>query len=106
VSYWFDALTPKALEEIQSFLPEGALVETAPRYTGYPLLREWGFWRRDLKAEDEHPQYLILYSRRGYFSQIPRLARIAKEEVPLWSLKCRDVPLVRLYRVPGEGGER
>jgi 4-amino-4-deoxy-L-arabinose transferase-like glycosyltransferase len=104
VSYWFDALTPRALKEIQALLPEGALVETAPRYTGYPLLRKWGLWRPDLKAEDEQAQYLVLYSRRGYFSQIQRLARIEKEEVPLWSLKCSDVPLVRLYRLSGEPG--
>jgi 4-amino-4-deoxy-L-arabinose transferase-like glycosyltransferase len=99
VTYWFDAFTPEAREDVQARLPRGARVWTAPRYTGYPLLRAWGFWRGDIVDDEERPEYLILYSRYGYLSQVPRLAQIAREESPLWSLRSEGVPLIRLYRI-------
>jgi len=110
-SYWFDAFTPQARDAVQALLPEGARVATAPRYPGYPLLRSWGLWRRDLVETDleEGAQYLVLYSRRGYIAQVPAVRAIAEQGIPLWSLKCQDVPLVRLYRLPpslSQGGER
>ncbi|HWX25001.1 MAG TPA: glycosyltransferase family 39 protein, partial [Vicinamibacteria bacterium] len=83
VTYWFDALTPQALREIEDRLPEGARVWTAPHYTGYRLLRKWGAWRPDLASEDsdEDPDYalhldadyLILYTRKGYLERVPFL---------------------------------
>jgi 4-amino-4-deoxy-L-arabinose transferase-like glycosyltransferase len=102
VTYWFDAFTPQAREAVQALLPEGARVRTAPRYTGYPLLREWGQWRRDLQDDDERPQFLILYGRKGYYTQIPELAAIAERATPLWALRVQGVALVRLYRGEGE----
>jgi 4-amino-4-deoxy-L-arabinose transferase-like glycosyltransferase len=101
-SYWFDALTPEAREKIQALLPEGARLATAPRYTGYPLLRAWGLWRQDIVDADlgEGAAYLLLYSRRGYIAQVPSLRRISEEETPLFALKLQEVPLLRLYRLP------
>jgi hypothetical protein len=97
VTYWFDALTPEARDALQALLPVGARVQTAPRYTGYPLLRQWGLWRRDIQDDDDHPQYLILYGRKGYFAQVPALAQIVSTEKPLWVLRFRGVPLILLY---------
>jgi hypothetical protein len=101
VSYWFDALTPEARVEVQALLPRGARLQTAPRYTGYPLLRAWGLWREDLVDDEEEPEYLLLLSRKGYYTQIPSLARIEAQETPVWSLRARGVALLRLYRLPG-----
>jgi 4-amino-4-deoxy-L-arabinose transferase-like glycosyltransferase len=109
VTYWFDALTPQALREVQDHLPEGARVWTAPHYTGYRLLRKWGAWRRDLVSEDgdEDPDYalhvdadyLILYTRKGYLHRVPFLRRAFEEGVPRWSLRFEGVQLVGLYRM-------
>jgi 4-amino-4-deoxy-L-arabinose transferase-like glycosyltransferase len=99
VSYWFDAFTPEAREAVQALLPRSARVSTAPRYTGYPLLRQWHLWRADLQDDEEDPQYVILYSRKGYFTQVPRLAELAERAMPIWALRFQGVPLVRLYRL-------
>jgi hypothetical protein len=100
-SYWFDAYTPAALREVQARLPRGARVWTFPPYAGYSLLREWGMWRSDLTegdlSEENHANYLVLYSRFGWFPVITGMERIYEDNPTVWSLQCRGVQLVGLY---------
>ena len=101
VSYWFDAYTPAALQEVQARLPPGARVWTFPPYAGYDLLREWGLWRTDLAGPDpgdtNFADYLVLYSRLGWFPVITGMDRFYEQKPPMWSLRCRGVQLVGLY---------
>ena len=100
VSYWFDALTPTALEDIQQHLPPGSRVWTFPRYDGYPLLREWGLWRPNLvDADVGQADYLLLYSRKSRFYAIPGIEQTYERGQPLWSLECRGVQIIGLYRL-------
>jgi 4-amino-4-deoxy-L-arabinose transferase-like glycosyltransferase len=105
VSYWFDAFTPRAVEEVQLRLPPGVKVWTAPRYTGYELLRRWGRWRPDLQEADEtDAEFLLLYSRKGLIYSRPTLQAIYERESPVWSLRFRGVQLMGLYRLEPRRG--
>jgi hypothetical protein len=106
VSYWFDAMTPKAIREIQDRLPLGAVVWTYPSYPGYRALRDWGMWRSDLSSGERGADYLVLYTRRASIEVRPDVRRIYEGETPVWSLQCEGVQLVGLYRLSPEGSSR
>jgi hypothetical protein len=100
VSYWFDAYSPRALQEVQERLPQGARVWTFPRYPGYALLREWGLWRRDLVDGDiGEADYLVLYSRKSRFYALPGIEEVYLRREPIWSLRCQGVQIIGLYRL-------
>jgi hypothetical protein len=106
-TYWFDALNPRALREIQARLPQGASVWTFPSYPGYPFLRKWGLWREDLSSGGEGSAFLILYGRRASLEARTDLLRVYQEQPPLWAQTCQGVELVGLYRlVPAEASDR
>jgi 4-amino-4-deoxy-L-arabinose transferase-like glycosyltransferase len=98
VSYWFEAYTPEALEQVQRQLPRGAKVWTFPKYEGYPLLRQWGLWREDLVEGDiGDADFLILYARKSRFHGIPGIEDYYTRGRPIWSLRCRGVQVIGLY---------
>ena len=100
VSYWFEAFSPRALHEIERLLPQGARVWTFPQYPGYTLLRQWGLWREDLEDGDiGAADYLILYTRKSRFYAVPGVEGVYLNQRPLWSLRCRGVQLVGLYKL-------
>ena len=102
ISYWFEAYTPAALEQVQRQLPVGAKVWTFPKYEGYPLLRRWGLWRKDLVEGDiGDADFLILYARKSRFRGIPGIEDYYTRERPNWSLRCRDVQIIGLYPLRG-----
>jgi 4-amino-4-deoxy-L-arabinose transferase-like glycosyltransferase len=100
ISYWFEAYTPAALEQVQRQLPLGAKVWTFPKYEGYPLLRQWGLWREDLVEGDiGDADFLILYARKSRFHGIPGIEDYYTRGRPIWSLRCRGVQIIGLYRL-------
>jgi 4-amino-4-deoxy-L-arabinose transferase-like glycosyltransferase len=99
-TYWFDALTPRVLGEIQERLPKGARVWTFPAYPGFHFLREWGLWRDDLHSGREGAGYLVLYSREASIASDPSVREIVGRSELLYSRALEGVPLVRLYRLP------
>jgi hypothetical protein len=100
VSYWYDALTPGALAELQQHLPRGARVWVFPRYEGVPLLRRWGLWRPDLEEGDiGRADYLLLYTRKSRFYAIPGIEQTYQHGQPVWSYKRRGVEIVGLYKL-------
>ena len=100
-TYWFDALNPRVLGEIEGHLPPGARVWTFPAYPGFHFLREWGLWREDLRSGRPGAGYLLLYSRRASIESDAEVREIEARAEPLWAVSLEGVPLVRLYRVPG-----
>lgn len=102
ISYWFEAYTPDALDQLQRQLPRGAKVWTFPKYEGYPLLREWGLWREDLVEGDiGDADFLILYARKSRFHGIPGIEDYYARGRPVWSLRCRGVQIIGLYPLRG-----
>jgi len=101
VSYWYDAYTPRALREIQVPLPPKAKLVTVPNYDSYlVLLSEWGRPSLDrTPVPHEEAEYLLLYSRRGALYRLPGIPEIYEHGRPLWSLQCRGVQLLGLYRL-------
>ena len=102
ISYWFEAYTPNALEQVQRQLPRGAKVWTYPKYDGYALLRQWGLWREDLVEGDiGDADFLILYARKSRFGGIPGIEQYYTRGRPIWSLRCQGVQLIGLYPLHG-----
>ncbi len=100
VSYWFDGLTPRALEQINERVPVAARVWIFPRYEGYEQLRAWGLWRRDLCEGDiGNADYLLLYARKSRFYAIPGIADVYERRRPDWSLRAQGVQVVGLYKL-------
>jgi 4-amino-4-deoxy-L-arabinose transferase-like glycosyltransferase len=100
VSYWFEGLSPAVLQEVQARLPAGTRVWVFPRYDGIAILRRWGLWRADLVDGDlGRADYLLLSARKARFYAIPGIEQLYRRGQPLWSLRCRGVQLVGLYKL-------
>jgi hypothetical protein len=101
ISYWFDAYTPVTIRDVQRHLPDSARVWTFPKYEGYPLLRQWNLWRSDLIDTDVgEAEFLILYARKSRFYAIPGIEDYYRQGKPVWSVRCRGVQIIGLYKLP------
>lgn len=106
VTYWFDAVTPSFLRQINSTVPDGSRICVWPSNPEYfQFLQDKGKLKRSLiffapdRVPDSHaapPDYVIILHRRSAFREEHR--KILATRRPLAVSACDGVPLVLLYR--------
>jgi len=114
-TYWYDVLTDKFLEKLNSEIPRGAAVSMWVANQAYfEFLQDKGRIRKDIKFitpditvtitnkgatfkfSPDTPQYLLLLSRQGTFNEL--YWNIYYKNRPLYSLQLEGIPLISLYR--------
>lgn len=109
VTYWFDVINTRFLDEFARQVPDGARVSVWPPNIDYfiflqsrgKIKKEVTFFmpaKEDMPQEGqpEKPEYCILMSRLGAFNSF--YWRIFKGCKPVFSSELDGVPLVSLYR--------
>ncbi len=114
-TYWYDVVTDKFLEALNSEIPHGAAVSMwVANQSYFEFLQDKGKIRKDIKFitpditvtitnkgatfkfSPDTPQYLILLSRQGVFNTF--YWNLYKNSTPLYSLTLEGVPLISIYR--------
>lgn len=95
-TYWYDALTPSFLDEIDRILPEGARVLTLPRRGHFRTLQNFGMLRDDLViTDDTDAPYVLLYTRKSLMASFGW--HLYREVTPVREVTYDGVELVGLY---------
>jgi hypothetical protein len=108
ISYWYDALTPEFIAEVERVLPEGATVLAMPSLRYYRELQELGLMRADLRfGSDLDSSYLLMIARRT--TLLSPFLEIYENVQPTLAVELDGVELAGLYalnedRPTGEPG--
>lgn len=95
-TYWYDALTPPFLSELNRILPEDARVLTLPQRSHFQALQNFGRLREDLViTDDPGAPYVLLYARKSLMS--PLGWRLYREVTPVRGVTYDGVELAGLY---------
>lgn len=96
-TYWYDALTPPFLAELNEILPHGASVLTVPRQDHFRTLQSFGFLRKDLSIEDSQAEasWMLLYGRKSMMGK--GAWKAYREQTPLIGVSYQGVELVGVY---------
>lgn len=95
-TYWYDALTPTFLAELNEVLPEGAELATSPTQDFFRYLQAMGMLRGDIQIKSSLPSdYLLLYARKSTFDAWRW--GLYRQVIPLRSITYQGVELVGLY---------
>ncbi len=96
VTYWYDAMTPSFLREVESRLPRGSTVLGWPSAKYFRELQELGLLRRDLVfSQDPSASYLLMLARKATL-QRPFLD-VYEQVQPLLAVELDGVELAGLY---------
>jgi hypothetical protein len=106
VTYWYDALTPEFISEIERILPAEAKVMAWPTVKYFEELQALGLLREDLRFVSEtSASYLLMMARQATLP--PPLMEVYRTVQPILAVELDGVELVGLYemRTPGSDAE-
>ncbi|MBQ15533.1 MAG: hypothetical protein CMJ65_00265 [Planctomycetaceae bacterium] len=102
ISYWWELLNRRALDDMQQHLPQGARVTFFPEHYGGDLLQKWGHLRKDLQiVSTTEAEYMLMYGRMGRVVD-PRAHPSGTRFLhgaPDWELRVDGVRVAVLVRV-------
>lgn len=108
VSYWYDAITPEFIAEIERLLPVGSTVLAFPTTKYFEELQQLGLLRDDLRiSSDLSSGYLLMIARKATLP--PPLLEVYETVQPIRAVELDGVELAGLYalnelRRPAETG--
>lgn len=95
-TYWYDALTPGFLRQVNRILPEEAEVLTIPGQEHFETLQNLGGLRDDLRiTDDADAPYILLYARKSLMP--PYGWQLYRSVVPVRDVAYDGVELAGLY---------
>lgn len=96
-TYWYDALTPRFLDEVNDVLPRDARLITLPRQGHFRTLQNFGLLRQDLDivGPGKEAPFVLLYARKSLMQ--PVAWRLYREVTPVRSVTYQGVELAGLY---------
>jgi 4-amino-4-deoxy-L-arabinose transferase-like glycosyltransferase len=100
ISYWYDAVTPEFISEVQQVLPENATVLAFPSVKYFEELQRLGLLRSDLRFSDRLSSgYLLMIARKATLP--PALLEVYETVRPLRAVELDGVELAGLYVLNG-----
>lgn len=96
VTYWFDALTPTFLEEVNRIVPGGSRLAAYPTQDHFRFLQDYGLLRSDIAIVDSLPApYFLQYARTADFDALQW--GLYRRVEPVEAQVVDDVTLAALY---------
>jgi hypothetical protein len=96
VSYWYDAITPEFIGEIERMLPADATVMAWPSTKYFLELQELGLIRDDLIfVQETNASYLLMLARQATLP--PPLMEVYRKVQPILAVEVEGVELAGLY---------
>jgi len=99
VTYWFEPINDRVIEQLNATLPRGARVGVFPYYAGYEWYQQRGRLRADITLDAGQPfsaPWLMLAARKSWWSTSPAW-RIYPAEPPVLAVRRQGVLLWGLY---------
>jgi hypothetical protein len=104
VTYWYDALTPEFISEVERFLPAEATVMAWPTVKYFEELQALGLLRQDLRFVSEtSASYLLMMARQATLP--PPLMDVYRTVQPILAVDVEAVELVGLYEMRAPGSD-
>lgn len=96
VTYWYDAVTPEFIAEIEGTLPMGSTVLAFPTVKYFVELQQLGLLRDDLEfSSDLSSDYLLMIARKATLP--PPLLEVYETVQPILAVELDGVELAGLY---------
>jgi len=96
VTYWYDAITPEFIAEIEGTLPMGSTVLAFPTVKYFVELQQLGLLRDDLEfSSDLSSDYLLMIARKATLP--PPLLEVYETVQPILAVELDGVELAGLY---------
>ena len=100
VTYWYDAITPDFIAEIERTLPEGSTVLGFPTAKYFEELQQLGLLRDDLSFNNRlSSDYLLMIARKATLP--PPLLEVYETVQPIRAVELDGVELAGLYALNG-----
>jgi hypothetical protein len=100
VTYWYDAITPEFIAEIEQTLPVGSTVLGFPSVKYFEELQQMGLLRNDLRFSSRlSSDYLLMIARKATLP--PPLLEVYENVQPIRAVELDGVELAGLYALNG-----
>ena len=100
VTYWYDAITPEFIAEIERTLPVGSTVLGFPSVKYFEELQQMGLLRSDLRFSSRlSSDYLLMIARKATLP--PPLLEVYETVQPIRAVELDGVELAGLYALNG-----
>jgi hypothetical protein len=104
VTYWYDALTPEFISEVERVLPAEATVMAWPTVKYFEELQALGLLREDLRFVSEtSASYLLMMARQATLP--PPLMDVYRTVQPVLAVDVEGVEMVGLYEMRAPGSD-
>ncbi len=99
ITFWWDALHPPVLQELQQHLPSGSRLWLFPEHSGIAELRLWKLLRDDIEiVGPESAEFVLIYGRLGRVLQAQPLDDMFLRREPVWEYRHDDTRILALFR--------
>jgi len=104
VTYWYDAVTPEFISEVERVLPAEATVMAWPTVKYFEELQALGLLREDLRFVSEtSASYLLMMARQATLP--PPLMDVYRTVQPVLAVDVEGVEMVGLYEMRAPGSD-